>query len=180
MPEQRKRAFVSPPVGDWALDAPVGALTFRAKGAETNGSLTAFESAAPPGEGPPFHLHVREDEAIYVLEGKLRVRLEDSIHEAPAGSVAFFPRGVPHTWQNAGETPSRIFVMFTPAALGMERFFESAARLPEGTSAAEAFELLAGDAGMELHGPPLAQSHPASRAEPDVPQVHSVREGGTQ
>ncbi len=94
-----------------------------------------------------------------MLEGKLRVRLEDAVHEAPAGSLAFFPRGVPHTWQNVGETASRIFVVFTPSAAGMERFFEQAAKVARETAPGEVFERYGDDAGMELLGPPLAQSH---------------------
>ena len=54
-------------------------------------------------------------------QGRLRVRLEETIHEAPAGSFVFIPKGVPHTWQNAGDDPARILVVFTPAAAGMER-----------------------------------------------------------
>lgn len=148
-----------------ALDSPAGLLTFQAHGEQTGGALTAFENIAPPGAGPPFHLHLREDEMIYVLEGRLRVRLPEAIHEAPAGSFVFIPRGVPHTWQNGGESPARILVVFTPAAPGMERFFERAAELPEETRAADAFGTLAGEAGMTVLGPPLAQSHPRVRTE---------------
>jgi quercetin dioxygenase-like cupin family protein len=70
---------------------------------------------------------------IYVLEGRLRIRLEDDIHEAPMGSFVFVPHGLPHTWQNAGETP-RILVVFTSAAPGMERFLPRSAELPAGFS----------------------------------------------
>jgi hypothetical protein len=85
--------------------------------------------------------------------------LEEAVHEAPAGSFVFLPRDVPHTWQNGGETRARILVVFTPAAPGMERSFERAAELPDDTRAADAFGTFAGDAGMEVLGPPLAQSH---------------------
>jgi quercetin dioxygenase-like cupin family protein len=159
MAEQELRPFVSASETGEALDSPAGLLTFKAHGEQTGGALTAFENTAPPGAGPPFHLHHREDEVIYVLEGRLRVRLEEAVHEAPAGSFVFFPRGVPHTWQNGGETRARILVVFTPAAPGMERFFERAAELSDDTRAADAFGTFAGDAGMEVLGPPLAQSH---------------------
>ena len=99
---------------------------------------------------------------LYVLEGLLRVKLEATIEDAPAGSFVFIPRGIPHTWQNAGEGPARILILFTPAAGGMEQFFERSARLDDDAGVADAFKRFAGDAGMEVLGPPLAQSDPAS------------------
>jgi quercetin dioxygenase-like cupin family protein len=162
MVEQERRAFVGSAEVDEALDVPSGgSLTFVAKGEQTGGALTAFLTVlGTPGEGPPFHLHVREDEVIYVLEGRLRVRLEETVLEAPAGSFVFLPNGAPHTWQNVSETLTRILVEFTPAAPGMERFFERAAELPADTPTAAAFATLAEDAGMVVLGPPLAKSHP--------------------
>jgi quercetin dioxygenase-like cupin family protein/ketosteroid isomerase-like protein len=158
---QQRHSFVATPAAGEALDSPGGFLTFLATGDHTDMALTAFESSAAPGHGPPFHLHVGQDELIYVLEGRLRVRLDDTVHDAPAGSLAFFRRGAPHAWQNVGETPSRIFVALTPAAPGMERFFERAAELPEDSRTADAFRDFADDAGMVVLGPPLAKTHPA-------------------
>jgi uncharacterized cupin superfamily protein len=92
---------------------------------------------------------------MYVLEGRLGFRLDETDHSAPAGSCVFIPRGVPHTWQNAGDGHARILFVFTPASRSMERFFERSAELPEDTRMAEAFKTLASDAGMEVLGPPL-------------------------
>jgi hypothetical protein len=69
---------------------------------------------------------------------------------------------VPHTWQNAGDDPARILVLFTPAAAGMEEFFERSAGLGDETRAADAFQRFAGDAGMEVLGPPMARPGTAS------------------
>jgi hypothetical protein len=74
----------------------------------------------------------------------------------------FIPRGVPHTWLNAGDEPARFLALFTPAAPGMERFFERAAELPKEPRAAAALKRFAADAGMEVLGPPLANSDPTS------------------
>ena len=161
-PEERSRPIVSTPGDGETLRAPVGSLTFTARGDQTGGALTALQSTAPPGDGPPLHSHANEDEVIYVLEGRLRVRLEDAIHAAPAGSFVFFPRGVPHTWQNSGDEPVRLLVLFTPASPGMERFFDRAAEVPDGTPAADAFNRFAPGTGMEVLGPPLAISDPAT------------------
>ena len=140
-----------------AIRNPVGGdIVFAVRGEETNGSLTALETIAAPGEGPPLHTHAHEDECLVVLEGTVRFRLEDDVELAPAGSFVYVPRGVPHTWQNAGSTPARMLVLFTPS--GMERFFDRFSTL-EGPGPA-AFAEAAVGTGMEVVGPPLAQSHP--------------------
>ena len=165
MAEERSRPIVSAPGHGETLRTPTGGpLAFRARGEQTGGALTVFESTAPPGVGPPLHLHVNEDEVLYVLEGELRVRLESTHHAALAGSFVFIPRGVAHAWQNVGDGPARFLALFTPAAPGMERFFERAAELPDATPAAAAFKQLAPDAGMEVLGPPLADADTTSSA----------------
>ena len=163
MADEHTRAIVmGPGHGQTVANPARGGLTYKARSGQTGGALTAWESTAAPGEGPPLHLHVNEDEFMYVLEGLLRFRLDGSDHPAPAGSFVFIPRGVPHTWQNAGDGQARILFAFTPASPGMERFFEGAAELPEDTRMEDSFKTLASAAGMEVLGPPLAQSDTAS------------------
>jgi quercetin dioxygenase-like cupin family protein len=71
------------------------------------GALTVWESGAQPGEGPPLHVHVREDEFMYVLDGRLRFRLADDMSEAPAGSFVFIPKGLPHARQSSAQGSRR-------------------------------------------------------------------------
>jgi quercetin dioxygenase-like cupin family protein len=150
-----------PPGDALRVVSPVGGeVTYHARGEQTGGSLTAISAVAGPGDGPPLHRHLDEDELIFVLDGRMRVRLEDEVHEALPGSFAFVPKRLPHAWQNIGAEPARFLFVFTPAAVGMERFFERSAQLPEESRLAEAFGTLAADAGMEVLGPPLAESHP--------------------
>jgi quercetin dioxygenase-like cupin family protein len=160
MTETDPRPFVRAPGEGLTLDAPVGAVTYRARGEETGGALTAIQTVAAPGEGPPLHLHAADDEFIYVLEGRLRIRVEEDVHDAPTGSFVFIPKNVPHTWQAAGEGNARFLFGFAPASPGMERFFERSADLSADTRLADGFGRFAGDAGMEVLGPPLAQSDP--------------------
>ena len=116
------------------IEGPAGGpLTFKVRGEQTAGTLTAFENLIAPGDGPPLHTHANEDEVWYVLEGDLRFRLDAEIASAPAGSFVFVPCGTPHCFQNTGEQPARILVLFTPA--GMERFFDRFASLPRSTRA---------------------------------------------
>jgi len=141
------------------IEGPVGGpLTFKARGEQTGGALTVLENIVAPLEGPPLHAHASEDEAWYVLEGRLRFKLDGELRDAPAGSFVFVPRGLAHCFQNVGTEPARILVMFTPA--GMETFFDRFARLPEGAEVPDAFRTIGADVGMDVLGPPLALSDP--------------------
>ena len=93
------------------------------------------------------------------VEGTFRVRLEDAVHDAPAGTFVFVPKDVPHTWQNSGDASGHLLALFTPASQGMEEFFERFAATST-ASVADAFAELAPGAGMRVLGPPLALSHP--------------------
>ena len=136
---------------------PVGGLvTFRLRGEESEGALTIVESVAAPGEGPPLHRHADADEVVHVLEGTFRFQLGDELKPAPAGTLVYVTRGFTHTWQNVGDAPGRLLAMFSPASAGMETFFERFAAVADGPSPMESFNALAGDAGMEIVGPPLS------------------------
>ena len=75
----------------WYLGQLMSAL---AEGENTGGRLTVYEILFPADSGPPLHVHEREDEAFYVLEGGLSVRMGDEEFEASPGSFVFQPRGV--------------------------------------------------------------------------------------
>jgi quercetin dioxygenase-like cupin family protein len=158
-----------PGEGDQVANLVGGGVTYRARGEETDGALTLIESVAAPGEGPPLHVHVGDDEFIYVLEGRLRVYLGEVLRDASAGSFVFIPRGVRHTWQNVGGGAARFLFGFAPAAPGVERFFEQTAQLPAASRVVEGFRRFAGDAGIGVVGPPLAQSHPITQASVRTP-----------
>jgi quercetin dioxygenase-like cupin family protein len=133
-------------------------MTIKARAETTSGSFSALENVVPPKEGPPLHLHRHEDEMYYVLDGELRFKLAGTLHDAPAGSFVFIPKGTPHCFQNVGDAPARILVMFTPA--GMERFFEDQAALPPGPMDTDRHRTLAKGVAMEILGPPLAVTDP--------------------
>jgi quercetin dioxygenase-like cupin family protein len=156
MGEAAEAVVIAPGEGA-TIQGPVGGpLNFKVRSDQTNGSLTALENVIPPGEGPPLHTHENEDEFWYLIEGDLRFKLGSEVHTAPQGSFVFVPRGTPHNFQNVGDQPARILVMFTPG--GMEVFFERFAELsaPEPS----AFKTIGGEVGMDVIGPPLAQSDP--------------------
>ena len=145
-PEERK--VVRNPVG--------GDLTFLVRTEQSDGTCLAVEVIAPPGEGPPLHVHTGEEETIYIVSGEFRFQVGDEVRDAPAGSFAFVPRGVAHTWQNVGDRPGKLLATFVPA--GMEGFFERLSGMLEFDP--REFRAAAAEHGMEVVGPPLAVSHP--------------------
>jgi len=152
-----KQGILLGPGAGVTVENPLGGpLTFKACGDETGGRMLAFESTAAPGEGPPLHVHANEDEVVYALEGAFRFQLDGEVMDAPMGSFMFIPRGVAHTWQNVGDEPARLLVVFAPA--GMEAFFVRFSEHVGEGEPAEAFRRFGGEAGMGVVGPPLAQA----------------------
>lgn len=133
-----------------------GEVTQIVRGEHSNGELAALEAINGPGEGPPLHVHTREDETVYVLEGEFRWKLGDELSVTGPGSFVFIPRGVSHTWQVIGEGDGRMLVTFFPA--GMEGFFDRLSSMTEFDL--DTFSAAAAEHGMEVVGPPLAQSDP--------------------
>lgn len=79
----------------WFLGA-LGVL--KASGSQTNGGVGVSEWHAPRGHGSPLHVHRREDEWFYVLEGELTFWVDGVVTVAGAGSFVFGPRNIPHTF----------------------------------------------------------------------------------
>lgn len=72
--------------------------------------------AATPGAPryqAPLHTHVDDDEAWYVLEGRLVVRVGDDEHVVPAGAAVIGPRGMPHTFWNPDPVPARYLLVMS-------------------------------------------------------------------
>jgi quercetin dioxygenase-like cupin family protein len=91
-----------------------------ATGEETGGVYTLAESRVLPGGGPPPHIHQREDESFFILEGEVTFRLGDQRIVAKAGSVIQAPRGIPHAFRNESDAPAKMLIHVTPP--GFERF----------------------------------------------------------
>lgn len=97
----------------WMLN---GLLTIIARGEQTGGAYGLVELVLNKAAEPPPHVHHREDEAFYVLDGEMTVRVgEETLHAAPGGLV-FCPRGVPHRLV-IDSAEARVLVLVTPAGL---------------------------------------------------------------
>jgi mannose-6-phosphate isomerase-like protein (cupin superfamily) len=140
------------------LETPTAdAITVKADTKATNGSLTVLELLVAPKSGPALHIHVREDEVWWVLEGDFRFKAGDTMFRTSAGGMVFGPRGLPHNFQNIGDAPGRLLIITSPS--GVERFFEQSAALP-GPMDAEKLAAVGHANWIEFIGPPLGVSDP--------------------
>jgi mannose-6-phosphate isomerase-like protein (cupin superfamily) len=95
---------------------------FMIDGAEAEQRFSLVEhSMSPRALAAPLHLHTREDEYSYVLEGRMGALLGDEVVEAGPGDLVFKPRNQWHSFWNASDEPTRILEIISPA--GFEHFF---------------------------------------------------------
>lgn len=118
----------------WWFD---GLAVIKATSATTNGQLAIVEVTEPPGAEAPLHVHHREDEAFYVLDGSVTLHVGDETVEATAGDFAFGPRDVPHRY-TVGPDGCRMLFICTPGGfedlvIGMSRPAESLTLPPSST-----------------------------------------------
>lgn len=115
--------FILVPTGEGRSFSVVGDIyTFKAVGEDTGGAYSLFEFFIPPQHGSPPHIHNRENETFYILEGELSFQVGERHMTLPAGSFVHAPKGIPHSFHNQGKTPVRTLTMVVPA--GLEKFFE--------------------------------------------------------
>lgn len=102
----------------WFLGVPTAV---RASGENTGGAFGLVESwMMPPSFASPYHVHHREDEAFYVVEGELAVICDGKWIKAGPGTYVFGPREIPHGFKVVGSAPARILLLCAPA--GFEHF----------------------------------------------------------
>lgn len=122
--EIQERRITHVPEGEGKTVWMVGTdlITFKATGEDTGGEFALFDSLVLPGGGPPPHVHTRESESFYVVEGEFEFLAGDEWIKAAPGSFVHVPKGALHTLKNAGEEPGRLLTLVVPA--GLEKFFE--------------------------------------------------------
>src|SRR5213080_3789808 len=96
---------------------------FLATGEDTDGKYALWEAIVPPGGGPPPHVHSREEEGFYVLEGEITFFVGDKRLVASAGMFANLPVGTPHSFKNESSRPAKMLIVVAPAGLE-QMFFE--------------------------------------------------------
>jgi quercetin dioxygenase-like cupin family protein len=132
----------------------------RVTAGQTGGAMGVWEDVVEPGDGPPLHVHTREDELFHVIDGRFRFWAGDESLLAEAGTTLVLPRGLPHRFENAGEFSGRLLVTVTPG--GFENFFLDLEREQVGTlAAAEAIAARYGLIFLPADTPPAVGAMPA-------------------
>ena len=91
----------------------------KASAADTGGQYTLLEMTAPAGLQTPLHVHYREDEGFYVLDGSVTIRVGEETVELGAGQHVLGPRDIPHRF-TVGPDGARMIWILTPS--GFEDF----------------------------------------------------------
>ena len=113
--------IVGPKDGTEGFLGSIG-VRFMIDGSEAGERFSLVEHPmSPRALAAPLHLHTREDEYSFVLEGRMGALLGDDVVEAGPGDLVFKPRNQWHTFWNAGDEPARILEIISPA--GFENFF---------------------------------------------------------
>jgi quercetin dioxygenase-like cupin family protein len=108
---------------------------FLATGDDTNGKYAMWEAIVPPGGGPPSHVHSREEEGFYILEGEITLHVGEERIVVTAGMFANMPVGTPHSFKNESSNPARMLISVAPAGLE-QMFFEVGVPLAQGATTA--------------------------------------------
>lgn len=108
---------------------------FLATGDDTNGKYALIDALVPPGGGPPPHVHSREEEGFYILEGKITLTVNGEKIEATTGTFANIPVGTPHSFKNESGQMARMLISVAPAGLE-QMFFEVGLPLADGATTA--------------------------------------------
>lgn len=97
-------------------------MSFLVKSSQTGNGFCLLEYRSEPGHEPPPHLHIDQDEAIYLLEGELEVYCVGQVTTARAGEALFLPRNQAHAWYVMSPI-IRALIMTNPG--GIDEYFEA-------------------------------------------------------
>ncbi len=146
----------------WSLG---GRFTIKLDDAQAEGRFSLQEAMASRAAEPPLHIHHREDEAWYILDGQMTFYVDDVAYRAASGSFVLAPMGRRHTFTVDVE-PTRVLVFAAPA--GFEHFALELGRpvssdVPPSDLAMPGPDALGSVAeryGIEVVGPPWRVTHP--------------------
>lgn len=120
-PNPKHKPVIVPAAAGNVLKAFGEEVTIKLSGAQTGGSVSLWVEVTPPGGGTPPHFHDAEDELFLVQRGRVQFLSDGAWVEPGEGAVVYIPRGNVHAFRNAGDSPSRMWVLTNPA--GFENFF---------------------------------------------------------
>ncbi len=126
---------------------------------DTGGAFALLDYELAPGFAAlPPHIHHNEDEAMYVLEGQLQVRIGETERLLGPGGFVYLPREILHAQRNPGPEPVRFLMLLIPA--GSEQCFaDLEAALREGAPfTAQTIAPLFARQGVQIMGETQAEA----------------------
>lgn len=160
MATSRAVSIVAPEEGEM-VDMLNDRYRFLATAETTNSGYSVIEALVPPGGGPPPHVHSREEEGFYIVEGEMTFRADGSEVRLAAGGFINLPVGVMHAFRNESDQPVKMLIIVAPS--GIEGMFRQAGRAvidrttpitPLDESDIETVVKAAADHGIEITLPP--------------------------
>src|ERR1700676_98266 len=109
--------FIPPGDGPVLDVLGIDLVTCKVVGADTGGQYAVFETVTRPGAGTPPHVHRREEETFYVLEGEFEFNVAGETIRAGKGAMLVGRKGVPHWFRNVGSTPAKVLIVVHPAGI---------------------------------------------------------------
>jgi quercetin dioxygenase-like cupin family protein len=127
----------------------------KVSAADSEGLIAFFHLVAPPMSGPPRHVHSREDELFYVLEGEIVFELDGNRHTVREGGTVYLRRGVVHAYQNFTAASARLLIVTTPGVFSGFFVELSAATPPGAIPALDVLTEISNKYGITMLGPPM-------------------------
>jgi len=145
----------------WAMGA---LMEVKLRSPETGGAIGALLVTQPPGIATPFHVHFRESEVAYIVEGTMTYRAGDDVFHLEPGGMLFLPQGTPHAFRITGTSPCKWLGFVLPG--GVEHLYQEVGRpaeqreMPEFSGTPDPAEIARWNAtgpeyGLEVVGPPI-------------------------
>lgn len=166
--QEARDVVVARPAGSGPATWAMGSLFERLVAAgETGGQLGASIVTQPPGVASPVHVHTREAEAWYLLEGTMTYLAGTELVRLGAGDFIYLPRDVPHAFRVTGTVPARFLGLTLPGEL-FDIYDEvgvpaAERRVPDGGVSAQDVARwieLAPRYGLRIVGPPIPAEEP--------------------
>ena len=157
-PTSPSSTAIVPPGGNrfpYVADYAIRATPCNVTNVDSGGAFSAFENITPAKQGPPLHLHRREDEWFYVVSGRFLFEIDGKRTEFGEGGSVFAPRDLPHRWANTSPETAVLLVTLFPG--GFEKFFDEISQaMAKGLSLSlDEVKAIYARHEMDLLGPPI-------------------------
>lgn len=126
--EEKRRAWMRGPGAGDLIDIVGDRYRVLARHGETDGAYTLIDALVAPGGGPPPHIHSREEEGFYILEGEMAFYSDGERMTAGPGAFVHLPKGSAHRFANETDAPVRSLMFIAPG--GLEDFFTECGATP--------------------------------------------------